>query len=232
LNEEQTWFLSKLMDYIKWDYFLPKYKVEVVIDTVMSIFIEEIINSYFSANGEKIKFVSKEFPLKRDWNRQSVNPDFLLSTKNTLYIVELKTASDSYNEDQLIEYLKVKDRIEFKNHNGKYLIDDFKIVGNIEKTVNKNRHEVKYQKFYETIESTLKELDEFRNINRVEIVFIVPTLIAEQFDSNDPITYISLSEISKLSLQGQLNESGVKVWKEVKDLFEFIDGVDESLGID
>ena len=100
----------------KWtvsDYRTQKIKAEVIVDMLISDYIEEIMSQSFG----KIKLIAKEFPIARigqasiekegdtSSNRQYASVDFLMSGnefgKSTLYLVELKTSDDSVDGVQL-----------------------------------------------------------------------------------------------------------------------------------
>ena len=101
----------------KWtvsDYRTQKIKAEVIVDMLISDYIEEIMSQSF---GKNIKLIAKEFPIARigqasiekegdtSSNRQYASVDFLMSGnefgKSTLYLVELKTSDDSVDGVQL-----------------------------------------------------------------------------------------------------------------------------------
>lgn len=75
MDSVYKWLLDSFITQVKFDYLLPKYKTEVVIDTILSIFIEELMNYCFKSdenNSDTIRLVSREFPIKKEENRQSV----------------------------------------------------------------------------------------------------------------------------------------------------------------
>ena len=101
----------------KWtvsDYRTQKIKAEVIVDMLISDYIEEIMSQSL---GKDIKLIAKEFPIARigqasienesvaSSNRQYASVDFLMSGnesgKPTLYLVELKTSDDSMDGVQL-----------------------------------------------------------------------------------------------------------------------------------
>ena len=103
----------------KWtvsDYRTQKIKAEVIVDMLISDYIEEIISQNFGKN-KNIKLIAKEFPIARigqasiekegdtSSNRQYASVDFLMSGnefgKSTLYLVELKTYDGSVDGVQL-----------------------------------------------------------------------------------------------------------------------------------
>ena len=97
----------------KWtvnDYKTQSIKSEVIVDMLISDFIEEIV----AANLENIEakdvvLLAKEFPIKTNNktnennetnNNRNAKADYLLMAKKDLYLVELKTSNESLNEDQ------------------------------------------------------------------------------------------------------------------------------------
>ena len=111
----------------KWtvsDYRTQKIKAEVIVDMLISEYIEDIVSC---GVGEKVKLIAKEFPIARIGqppiekkgdspskqkqagyiraDRQYASVDFLMSGveygKNVLYLVELKTSDDSVDGVQL-----------------------------------------------------------------------------------------------------------------------------------
>lgn len=260
MGKYSLWLLNALIEQIKFDYVIPKYKTEVVFDTILSIFIEEIINGkYYGQNGEsdKIKLIGKEFPIRiatinSNWENEeydtSINPDYLLASNNTLYIVELKTSSNSYDEEnQLANYIKVKSLIESQK-SANFIVSDFIRIGKIGNSKEfglLKRENKKYQLYYQTIKTLIEELNYLKNISRVKIVYIVPSALADkiaeqvedvsileslegQFDNL--VCTITLSELSNISLESYVNDEDIiKSWKAVGELFEYIDGLDEHL---
>lgn len=101
----------------KWtisDYRTQKIKAEVIIDMLISEYIEEIVSHSL---GKNIKLIAKEFPIARigqpnvenkedpSSNRQYASVDFIMSDKESetpvIYLVELKTSNDSMDGLQL-----------------------------------------------------------------------------------------------------------------------------------
>lgn len=119
-----------------------------------------------------------------------------------------------------------------ENCNASSLIDDYIIIGNIRNP--KTRQENKYKIIYEAINSKLEKLNYFKNIKHVNIVYIVPSFVIEEvidemgIDASSVI-FISLNELSEICLDNYLDEVGAKAWDEIKDLFAYIDGLDEEL---
>ena len=89
------------------DYWTAGYKAEVSFDTLLTPVIEEIIQTKFPT----AKYVTKEFPiLRKSFNDKvksgfdSINVDYVLSDKDKVYFVELKTTMDSIDKIQITNY--------------------------------------------------------------------------------------------------------------------------------
>mgnify|MGYP001447775819 FL=1 len=69
---------------------LPKFQVERALSPIISFYIANMISKI--KNGDEIKLITPEFPLKKE-NNQSKNIDYLLvnQSKKKLILVELKT---------------------------------------------------------------------------------------------------------------------------------------------
>ncbi len=104
------------------DYWTAGYKAEVSFDTLLTPVIEEIIQTKFPT----AKYVTKEFPiLRKSFNDKvksgfdSINVDYVLSDKDKVYFVELKTTMDSIDKIQITNYENI-----LKNTFDQY-VDDF-----------------------------------------------------------------------------------------------------------
>ena len=96
----------------KWtisDYHTQAIKSEVIIDMLISEFVEEMIASKIvDCSLNDVKLLAKEFPIDnciRDKksgkeNLRNNKVDFLVSGKNNLYLVELKTSEESNSDKQ------------------------------------------------------------------------------------------------------------------------------------
>lgn len=95
----------------KWvvnDYFTPNIKAEVILDTLLTPYIPQILNSY----GIDAAFLTKEMSLRgvQDDEGQESNRgskiDYVLADKqkNIIYLMELKTTDSSMNAEQLSLY--------------------------------------------------------------------------------------------------------------------------------
>lgn len=211
-------FSKKLIEVIKEDYNIPKYRCEVVIDTLLSMFsMDEIVNRCgFDGKEEGIKFVSKEFPFKYDHNNQSFNIDYLLinESKKTLYLVELKTTK-VISTQQMEKYIKLIDKIK-DSKSAEFLIDDFNKI-----KVNSNQRK-KYQNYEDKYLKELKDKDAFKEIDNIELIYIAPK--SENMDDLykekgiKHITFENLYEDMKFNKEDEnIN------WNSIKDVFKFIE---------
>ena len=109
VNEYQA-FYEMVKKWTVSDYRTQKIKAEVIVDMLISDYIEDIVSQGL---GNDIKLIAKEFPIARigqapiekGGNRQYASVDFLMSGKENdkpvIYLVELKTSADSLDGLQL-----------------------------------------------------------------------------------------------------------------------------------
>ncbi len=98
----------------KWvvnDYFTPNIKAEVILDTLLTPYVAEIINRQGDLDTV---FVTKEMSVK-DVQKQTENPkygnmgtkiDYVLADADFVYLVELKTTDGSINAKQAKDYVR------------------------------------------------------------------------------------------------------------------------------
>lgn len=90
------------------DYYTANYKAEVVIDTLITPVLANILNDSLTAGFD---YITKEFPVLQDGNDdlRSFKTDYLVRNKKEkkLYFVELKTSNSSLDSKQLNRYIKV-----------------------------------------------------------------------------------------------------------------------------
>lgn len=94
------------------DYKTPGTKAEVILDMLISGFVEELIRYHFSERNEKVNvtLLAKEFPIRTlnkdkeeliKENNRNAKVDFLVYIdKKELLLVELKTSKDSFDKKQ------------------------------------------------------------------------------------------------------------------------------------
>lgn len=113
-------FYNMVRKWTNYDYHTPKAKAEVIVDMLISDFITDIFDAFFPEEGENAVLLAKEFPIPgyvedaAGYYTQSAianSPavDFLVLKGNTLYLVELKTNSSSYNDKQLLRMIMAKE---------------------------------------------------------------------------------------------------------------------------
>lgn len=94
------------------DYYTANYKAEVVIDTLITPVLVDILND--SLVGE-FEYITKEFPILKDEDDdfRSFKADYLVrnnkekDNKNKFYFIELKTSNSSLDSNQLNRYINV-----------------------------------------------------------------------------------------------------------------------------
>ncbi len=99
-------FFSMVKKWAVHDYCAPGIKAEVILDMLLSEFIEELIEyHYINDINRKIKakMLTKEFPIRtNDDNLRNAKVDYLVSIDDKqLLLVELKTTKDSFNKGQM-----------------------------------------------------------------------------------------------------------------------------------
>jgi len=83
---------------------LPSYQLERRADIFFAFYLPEIIKGCFNEDITHDSIIP-EYPLKKAGNRQSNKVDYAVFCKERIYLIELKTDSNSLNETQH-EYLK------------------------------------------------------------------------------------------------------------------------------
>lgn len=117
------------------DYYTAGIKTEVVIDTLITPVITELIKEMLENSGDKsiagdLVYITKEFPMikhKEDGSYDSfrnTKADYLLMDKNTVYLVELKTSMDSMEKTQITNYRNYMDFMDGKDCL-KIMLDEF-----------------------------------------------------------------------------------------------------------
>jgi hypothetical protein len=111
-------FAEMIQKWMKYDYCTPGIKSEVIIDMLISEFIEEIV--WFGAakqdgtEKKDIELITKEFPFAchPGGDKRNFKADYLLADhkNNVMYVVELKTSRDSISKEQCNKYNDLKDK--------------------------------------------------------------------------------------------------------------------------
>lgn len=105
-------YLRALFERLGADRLLPKYQFERRVDAMLAMFLPELVAQLY---GGTVEFVVPEFPLKKSANLRTSNVDALLrhvapdGTGSWLF-VELKTDSQSINDDQKTSYRAAVER--------------------------------------------------------------------------------------------------------------------------
>jgi hypothetical protein len=234
MSETEAWFIRELMNQIIKDYQTPKISTEVSISSVLSIFLEDIINhqeikgSIFNASNSQgyFKLYSKEFPFKKPNNNQSDNIDFLFSSDNTLLLVELKTCNKSFSPTQKTSYIELADKITRNGDNAAFLIDDLVAISEA------SEQELKYKWVYKFLEDEyLKSVEKtkFHNIDDVKIVYIGPERIRNRLGLNGSVSLISFNQLSQIELaESTYGADKSKAWNTTKEYLLEIEKLDKQ----
>ena len=106
MDENQA-FYEMVKKWVVSDYRTPTIRSEVIIDMLISEFIEEMIAAKLGIALDDVKLLAKEFPMPvYKEKRQNPKVDYLVLTKsakeekNTIYLVELKTTNYSLKPSQ------------------------------------------------------------------------------------------------------------------------------------
>ena len=104
------------------DYYSAGIKAEVVLDTMMTPVIADLLKEQISFFGEPV-YITKEFPLKTSAkDHRNRKADYVLMDNESIYLVELKTSMGSIDKEQLDAY---GEKLGNYNYNGKKLLDEF-----------------------------------------------------------------------------------------------------------
>jgi len=108
--EKHTDFWEMIRDWIINDYQTPGIKSEVIIDMLISDFVEDVIADALikNKNPKSVMLLAKEFPIKiheenkrnAKEDKRNAKVDYLVMAEDTFYLVELKTTNASLNGEQ------------------------------------------------------------------------------------------------------------------------------------
>ena len=96
-------FYEMVKDWTISDFRTPGIKAEVIVDMLISDFIEDIIRYHFWNSGQSdVKLLVKELPIRiSEKNYRNAKVDYLVSVGNDkLVLVELNTTNDSFDKRQ------------------------------------------------------------------------------------------------------------------------------------
>ena len=110
-------FFDMVKEWTVRDYQTQSIKSEVIIDMLISGFIGEMIAA--QEGCEKAMLLAKEFPIHTEkddegektengGNLRNAKVDYLVAAGKSLYLVELKTTKESYNENQKTRMVQVE----------------------------------------------------------------------------------------------------------------------------
>lgn len=105
MNENYYKFYEMVKNWTVSDYCTPGIKAEVILDMLISEFIEDLIRYHYYIRENKeyeVTLLAKEFPLQiYEENNRNAKVDYLVSVgSEKLVLVELKSTNDSYNKKQ------------------------------------------------------------------------------------------------------------------------------------
>ena len=99
----QTALAKEIKKWVVNDYFTPNIKAEVILDTLLTPYIAQILKNQLSIHAE---LLAKEMSIK-DINgstNRGAKIDYVLEDTGTVYLVELKTTKGSINSNQAERY--------------------------------------------------------------------------------------------------------------------------------
>ena len=179
-------FLTRLFKELTYLNKVPKFQLERAISPLLGIFIKEIINTKYDTN---IILSIPEFPLKKKYNHQSTNIDWLLFDNNskTLYFVELKTDKFSFREKQDSVYRYVKGKYN-EDKNASFLFNELSVIK--DKSLRKDK--------YQTIIDILKKKNiSLTDYQKLKFIYLVPSANPKQPNS----AYDKILHFSELPLR-------------------------------
>jgi hypothetical protein len=120
-NDTGSIMLDELIcDSVLNDYYSAGIKAEVVLDTMMTPVIADLLKEQITFTGKPV-YITKEFPLKTSAeDHRNRKADYVLMDNKSIYLVELKTSMGSIYKEQLGSYGEKLD-----NYNGKKLFYEF-----------------------------------------------------------------------------------------------------------
>ena len=158
MNHKHLDFYEMVKDWTVSDFRTPGIKAEVIVDMLLSDFIDDLIRyHYCDSEQSDVKLLTKELPIKalsmkeqsKETNRNA-KVDYLVSVGNAkLILVELKTTNDSFDKTQ-------KKRMEKAVETGpENLMEFYNKIANLAKGNTSDRK--KYQNVFKQYQETLQE---------------------------------------------------------------------------
>lgn len=105
-----------ICDQVVRDYFTPNIKAEVILDALLTPYMEQILETYMKQKGCRIqaRFLAKEMSIpdpdkgdEESGNNAGPKIDYVLAGGGTIYLVELKTTHSSEDRSQAEKYQKL-----------------------------------------------------------------------------------------------------------------------------
>lgn len=100
----------------KWtvnDYFSPNIKAEVILDTLLTPYVTEILGKRYGGFVGELCFITKEMSVPvqgekvpENYGNRGKKIDYVLADEKTVYLVELKTTDSSIRDEQAESYLE------------------------------------------------------------------------------------------------------------------------------
>lgn len=90
------------------DYFTPNIKAEVILDTLLTPYIPQIVRGQLGEKVGSLTFLTKEMSISDEGDENNRGPkiDYVLEDDNFVYLVELKTTKGSINTKQAERYIR------------------------------------------------------------------------------------------------------------------------------
>lgn len=239
--EKHTDFYNMVKEWTVSDYCTPGIKAEVILDMLISDFIEELIQyHYFNTEHRTYSatLLAKEFPIRTsDKNLRNARVDYLMYVHNAeeekLVLVELKSTNDSFDREQM---KRMKDTTK---ENAKELIDFYNII--YDKLVNHGKgnlsDRIKYQYSYDRFPENWKKdaLEEKRMIRKLDLkqntgksniktdylyIFLTDnvSLTKEELPMKKRLILIEYCRNNKKFEKFLKNKERAQLWKSVSDI--------------
>lgn len=89
------------------DYFTPNIKAEVILDTLLTPYAAQIVEHKLGKQDGELTFLAKEMsiPASDTFGSSAPKIDYVLASREAVYLVELKTTNSSINDTQTANYL-------------------------------------------------------------------------------------------------------------------------------
>lgn len=135
------------------DYYTANIKTEVILDTILTPVIGEILTAVGRGNKElgingKMRLIAKEFPIlnatgENKSNYRNCNADYLMCDDESVYFVELKTTQESLDKKQMENYRDYLEKCKDKPFSEVPGADFIELLNHVSKTGYSQRNEDK-----------------------------------------------------------------------------------------